>query len=165
MRKILLLLPILCLSLAAHAAQRTQVTGLWQTFYEGTNTPKSIIRVYESNGVVYGEIVVTFRKDGTPNVVKNEQGGVVCDTSVKAENMRGAPPFCGLIVLKDLRRNNRGVYTGGTILNPERDKTYRAEIWLDNDGNLKIRGRWSIFRRTFTALPITEEQLKAIFTL
>ncbi|MCL1971388.1 MAG: DUF2147 domain-containing protein [Endomicrobia bacterium] len=164
MKKILMLvfLQIFCLSLAVHAAQ---VTGLWQTFYDGTNIPKSVIRIYEKDGLVHGEIVVTFRKDGAPDIIKNEKGEVICDISVRAENMRGRPPFCGLIVLKNLRPNNRGVYSGGTILNPENDRSYRAEIWVANDGNLKIRGRWGIFWRTMTAFPFTEEQLKSVFTL
>jgi len=165
MKKILMLLSVFCLSFSSAAAQAANVTGFWQTFYEKTGKPKSIVRVYEINGLIYGEITVTFREDGAPNIVKDENGEVVGDKSVRAEKIKGKPPFCGLIVLKNLRHNNRGVYRGGALLNPESGKSYNAEIWLANDGNLKIKGKWGVFSRTMTAIPITEEQLKSVFTL
>ncbi|XRK15224.1 DUF2147 family protein [Elusimicrobium posterum] len=79
--------------------------------------------------------------------------------------MEGQPSFCGLILVRDLKLNNRGIYTGGTITDPSRGRNYRAEMWINENGNLIIKGRWGVFWKKQKAYPFTERQLEALFTL
>ena len=156
MKKTLIFMSFFCLSLPAYAGQ---VTGLWQTMNDSTGKPKSIIRVYEQNGAIYGKVVITYKLDGTPSVVKDANGNAVCDESFRAEKMPGSPSFCNLVLIKGLRLNNRGIFTGGTITNPENNRSYRAEMWLADNGDLIVRGRWGPFGRKQRAHPFTEAQL------
>jgi uncharacterized protein (DUF2147 family) len=59
-------------------------------------------------------------------------------------------PIVGLIIIKDLGPGGDR-YKGGTILDPEDGKVYRAEIWTEG-GKLKVRGYVGLFYRTQTWL-------------
>ena len=161
MKKILIFLVVFCLSPLAQAAQ---VTGLWQTVFD-SGKPKSIIRVYENDGIIYGKVLLLYKKDGTPDIVIDGQGNPVCNEAVRAKNMPGSPPLCGLVLLKGFRPNNRGIYAGGTVTNPENNRSYRAEMWVADNGDLILRGRWGIFSRKQIAHPFTAEQLAELFSL
>ena len=160
MKKILIVLTVFCLGLSA----RAQVIGLWQTLHDN-GKPKSIVRVYEENGAVYGKILLTYDMDGAPNLLTDEHGNAVCDESIRAPGMPGKPPLCGLVVIKGMRPGNRGVYSGGTITNPKNGRAYRADMRLDNNGDLIVTGRWGIFSRRQTAHPFSQEQLAAALNL
>ena len=47
-------------------------------------------------------------------------------------------PIVGLVIVKDLGPSGDR-YKGGTILDPEDGKIYKAEIWSE-EGKLKVRG-------------------------
>jgi uncharacterized protein (DUF2147 family) len=59
-------------------------------------------------------------------------------------------PVVGLVIIKDLGPGGDR-YKGGTILDPEDGKVYKAEIWTE-DGKLKVRGYVGFFYRTQTWL-------------
>ena len=161
MKKILILLAIFCLGLPSYAAQ---VLGLWQTLHDN-GKPKSVVRVYEENGIVYGKILLTYKTDGKPDLLMDEYGNLVCDESVRAAGMPGKPPLCGLVIIKGMRPGNRGIYNGGTITNPKSGREYRADMRLEGNGDLIVTGRWGIFSRRQTAHPFTEEELAALLNL
>ena len=159
MKKILIVFSLLCLSLAAHAAG---VFGLWKTVNESTGKPMNIIRAFERDGVLYGEIVLMYNQNGLPLVARDYNGKAVCDDSVRAENMRGRPSFCGMVVISGLRLGNMGIFSGGTITNPLNGRSYRVEVWLVDNDHLMVRGRWGLFSRTQAARRVTERDLAAI---
>jgi uncharacterized protein (DUF2147 family) len=57
-------------------------------------------------------------------------------------------PIVGLVIIRDLGPSG-GRYKGGTILDPEDGKVYKAEIWVE-DGKLKVRGYLGFFYKTQT---------------
>lgn len=57
-------------------------------------------------------------------------------------------PIVGLVILKDLNADGDR-YKGGTILDPEDGKIYKAELWME-DGKLKVRGYLGPFYKTQT---------------
>lgn len=59
-------------------------------------------------------------------------------------------PIVGLVIIRDLVPSGDR-YKGGTILDPEDGKVYKAEIWVD-DGKLKVRGYAGMLYRTQTWL-------------
>jgi uncharacterized protein (DUF2147 family) len=52
----------------------------------------------------------------------------------------------GLVILRDLAADGDR-YKGGTVLDPEDGKVYRAEVWREG-GKLKVRGYAGVFYRT-----------------
>ncbi len=74
-------------------------------------------------------------------------GGVLCGTIVglrdwpasgKRLDWRGNPQ-CGFSLLRNLRPQDDGRWHG-TVTNPEDGRTYTAEVWVPEDGILRLRG-------------------------
>jgi uncharacterized protein (DUF2147 family) len=59
-------------------------------------------------------------------------------------------PIIGLVIVKDLARGGDS-WKGGTILDADDGKIYKAELWVE-DGKLKVRGYLGPFHRTQTWL-------------
>ena len=129
----------------AFVAMGAQVTfaqspvGFWQTIDDNTQEPRSIVEIYEENGMVYGRIVELINPD-EPNPV--------CD---KCQGERKDEPIEGMLILEEMKQDGDR-WSGGKILDPENGKTYRCRIWVE-DGNLMVRGYLAIFHRTQTWLP------------
>lgn len=137
MKNIILVFAFLFLSSAAFAGG---IVGLWKTIDDETGKPKSIISVYEEGGMLFGKILFTYNDDGAPAIVPDGKK-FVCDPTKlsKIDNK----PYCGLIVLKDLKpAKNPAKYEKGQITDPKKgaDAVYRADIELQKDGTLKVRG-------------------------
>lgn len=113
--------------------------GFWQTIDDNTKEARSIVEVYEDDGVVMGRIIKLINPD-EPNPM--------CD---KCKGKRKGQPVEGMVILEGMTQNGNE-WSGGKILDPENGKTYRCRIWVE-DGNLQVRGYLAIFHRTQTWLP------------
>ncbi len=135
------LLPILLLLIQFQVtAQENTVLGSWQTIDDATHEVKSIVEIFEHNGLVYGKIVKIFpksRMDDDP----------VCD-KCPADDPRHNKKIIGMEILKDMR-GNKVELSGGNILDPESGKIYKCKVWLEG-AELKVRGYWGPFWRTQT---------------
>jgi len=152
MKNIVLVFSFLFLSSAVSAQG---VTGLWKTIDDETGKPKSIVSVYKEGEMLYGKILFTYNEDGAAAVI-TEGKNIVCDP--KKLSKIDDKPYCGLIFLKDLKQGKGGKYSGGTITDPKKGKTYRAEMWLEG-GKLIVRGKLGPFGRNQTWLPVKPEDL------
>lgn len=135
MKKILLSLVALgaCLSLFA-AEARTSAIGYWKTIDDKTGEPKSIVRIYEYEGLVYGRVVK-----------------VLTDPTARAD-IAGEPLIEGLDIIKNLKSAKNGKLEGGKVLDPQNGRTYSCQIWLEN-GKLVMRGSLFGIGRKQTWLP------------
>ena len=125
-------------SLAAVAVSAAEpVVGRWNTIDDKTGKVRSTVELYEQSGKVFGRIVGLAE----PN---DESGKArICSKCTGADKDK---PVVGLVILKDLARDGDR-YKGGTILDPEDGKVYKAEVWTQ-DGKLKVRGYAGLFFRT-----------------
>lgn len=130
-RPALLLIPLLALSLTA-AAQPSPV-GRWKTLDEKTGKARAIVRIYEKDGQLQGDVAQIL--EGRPGAPTNEAGQVIC---TRCEGPRKNAPIEGLNIIWGLKREGN-VWTGGRILDPEHGDVYRAKMWLE-DGKLHVRG-------------------------
>jgi uncharacterized protein (DUF2147 family) len=113
--------------------------GRWNTIDEKSGKVTSVVEVYDQGGKVFGKITgLTEPNDdkGKPRICTK------CPGSDKDK------PVVGLVIVKDLRLDGEH-YKGGTILDPEDGKVYKAEMWLEQ-GKLKVRGYLGLFYRTQT---------------
>ena len=115
--------------------------GKWKTIDEKTGKVVSDVEIYDQGGKLFGKIVgLTEPNDaqGKPKTCTKCQGG---DKD---------QPIVGLVIIRDLAAGG-DKFKGGTILDPEDGKVYKAEIWVE-DGKLKVRGYLGVFYKTQTWL-------------
>ena len=115
------------------------VTGTWKTVDEKTGKVLSEVELYDQGGKLFGKITRLTQ----PN---DAQGKPKLCSKCPGEDKD--KPIVGLVILKDLSASGDR-YKGGTIMDPEDGKTYKAEVWPE-DGKLKVRGYLGIFYRTQT---------------
>lgn len=122
------------------AAHSQSVLGKWKTIDDETNEPKSIVELFEKNGMVYGKVIKLFRKPG-------EDQDPVCN-ECDEEDSRFKKKIIGMEILKDMKKSGNE-YSGGNILDPNNGKIYNCRLWLEGN-DLKLRGYWGLLYRTQT---------------
>jgi uncharacterized protein (DUF2147 family) len=111
-------------------AQNNSPVGVWKTIDDETGKPRSLVRITEDNGVVSGKIEKLFREP-------NESQAPVCE---KCEGELKGKPALGMTILNGLRKDGDS-YTGGTVLDPNNGKIYKAKLTVkDNGRKLEMRG-------------------------
>lgn len=117
----LLALPLLMLSGAALAAD---ATGRWKTIDDETGKVKSIVEIYKTpNGTLAGKVDDILQSDHGPNPV--------CD---KCSGSNKDKPIKGMVILWNLKQDDATHWSGGTVLDPAKGKTYKSKIELHADG-------------------------------
>ena len=130
-----LLMPLLGASLAFAESP----VGGWKTVDDQTGKVISLVQIYDEGGKLFGKITGLTEpndKQGTPKA---------CTRCTGADKEK---PIVGLVIIRDLGPSD-GRYKGGTILDPEDGKVYKAEIWVE-DGQLKVRGYIGFLYKTQT---------------
>lgn len=115
-------------------------TGLWKTIDDDSKKEKSLVRITESNGVFSGRIEKLLDPATDPKAV--------CD---KCSDDRKDKPILGLEILRGIKQgeSDKAVYEGGTIVDPNNGKSYRARLKPVNGGaQLEMRGYLGPFYRT-----------------
>ena len=113
--------------------------GTWKTIDEKSGNVISEVLLSEQGGMLTGKITGLTEpndKTGKPKTCSACKG----DDKDK--------PIIGLVIIKDLKPAGDR-YKGGTILDPEDGKVYKAELWAE-DGKLKVRGYLGVFYKTQT---------------
>lgn len=133
MKKILFLMMIF-FSRAVWAGD--DVVGYWTTIDDETNSPKSVVQVYEYQGKIYGRVVELFQ---------NKQA---------VAKLPDEPLIKGLDVIWDMEKEG-DKYTNGEILDPKKGKVYACDLWRDGD-KLIVRGKIAFLGRNQTWEPNTD---------
>lgn len=120
-------LALLIATIAARAA--APVEGAWLT------EPKTgIVEIFRCSGddALCGRLVWVQIKpsDHNPQAVDNRN---------PAAALR-ARPLCGLAMMWGFRADGANHWSGGAVYDPESGNTYRAEMTLQPDGRLSVRG-------------------------
>lgn len=129
---------LLLASLSAFA--QMSPVGLWKTIDDDSGKEKSLVRIKETNGVFSG----TIEKLLDPTTKQDE----VCD---KCTDDRKDKPVLGMTILRGLKQNadDKAVFDGGTIVDPNNGKLYRTRLKPVEDGKkLEMRGYIGPFYRT-----------------
>ena len=131
----------LALSLASLSAfAQMSPVGLWKTIDDDTKKEKSLVRIKETNGV-YSGTIEKFLDPAT-------KADAVCD---KCTDERKDKPILGMTILRNLKQNadDKTVYDGGDIVDPNNGKVYRSRLKPIEDGKkLEMRGYIGPFYRT-----------------
>lgn len=120
----------------AFLSDRTSPIGSWKTIDDETGEAKSVVKIYEVDGKIYGRVDKLLRNPGA-----------LCDMCEGEDKNK---PIEGMVILWGMGQDD-DVWSGGKIFDPQKNKTYRAKIWLEADGaKLKVRGYLGPFFRTQT---------------
>jgi uncharacterized protein (DUF2147 family) len=134
-------LTALALSIASLSAfAQLSPVGLWKTIDDDTKKEKSLVRITENGGVYSG----TIEKFLDPTT----KADAVCD---KCTDERKDKPILGMTILRNLKQSadDKGVYDGGDIVDPNNGKVYRTRLKPIEDGKkLEMRGYIGPFYRT-----------------
>lgn len=114
----------LALLLLAMPALAQSPVGTWRTIDDDTREPKSIVRVFERSGQLFGEIV---------RLLPEGRLCVDCAGQYNNQNLRGTQILSGF-------RANGDRWEGGRITDPKTGRTYRARMQVQRDGRLKVWG-------------------------
>lgn len=132
----ILLLSVFLLSIAGIVSAQ-DVCGEWKTIDDKTGNEKSIVKIYEKNGKIYGKIIELLNPS-EPNPMCTE-----CPGQLKGK------PITGMIILIGFEEK-KGKWEGEkSLLDPENGKLYDGKIWV-KDGELQVRGYIGMFYRTQT---------------
>ncbi len=145
--KILLILFVFFFGISIQAAQ--PITGLWVARSDTADT-YSIICIYEYQGKSHGRVIIIYDNDDI--MVESFK-----NPSLRADKLPGSPYLSGMDIMQNLV-NTGEKWTGGTVIDPESGRYYKAEAWRDGE-NLILRGKWGPFGRNNTWEPFPTAKL------
>ena len=133
-----------CMPFIANAA--TPFVGLYQTIDDETNTPKSIVALYEytdgDDSELAGRIIALYGADGNISETPANPTRI-------ADAVKGAPKMVGLDIIWDMEWDaDDNEYSGGKIMDPKSGKVYSSVMWQDTPMALNVRGKIGPFGRT-----------------
>ncbi|MDP3250313.1 MAG: DUF2147 domain-containing protein [Hydrogenophaga sp.] len=134
-------LTAMALSMASLSAfAQMSPVGVWKTIDDDTKKEKSLVRITENNGVYSGKIEKFLDPASKPDAV--------CD---KCADERKDKPILGMTILRNIKQSadDKTVYDGGDIVDPNNGKVYRSRLKPIEDGKkLEMRGYIGPFYRT-----------------
>ena len=117
-----------CLATLAAEALIDTILGPWTAIDPDTDKPYATVLIYKSsNGLYYGKLTEILDSDDPAD-----------------------QKLIGTIIIKDMKEDD-GMLKGGSIYDPEENKTYHGKISLTKDGRLEMRGsldRWGLVGAT-----------------
>jgi uncharacterized protein (DUF2147 family) len=121
-------------------AQATPV-GLWKTIDDETKQDKSLVRITDAGGVLTGKV---------EKIADPTKQDAKCD---KCTDERKDKPVLGMTLVRNTKQNadDKDVWDGGDILDPNNGKVYRLRLKpVDGGKTLEVRGYIGPFFRNQT---------------
>ena len=125
---------LLCLFLGSFVsflpAQTGTPAGRWKTVDDNTGETRSVVKIYQINGVYFADIEKLIVKPGQNPTPRCSE----CKGDKKDK------PVVGMNIMWGVTRDGDD-YSGGTILDPDNGNTYRVRLRVSPDGSrLTVRG-------------------------
>ncbi len=134
------LFAIIFVAASASALAQMSPAGLWKTIDDDTQKEKSLVRIKDLNGVFTGSLEKLLDP-----AHKNSD---VCD---KCTDERKDKPVLGMTIIRNIKASadDKGIWDGGDVLDPNNGKVYRARLKpVDGGKKLEMRGYIGPFYRT-----------------
>ena len=120
----------MCAASISAFAQMTPV-GLWKSISDKDGSVTAEIRIAEFNGVMSGKIERQLGAKAKPD-----------DKCVACTDDRKDQPIIGLEIIRNAKKNeNKDVWEGGSILDPDEGKVYKLKLTpIEGGKKLEVRG-------------------------
>ena len=104
-----------------------EIFGYWLT-------SGSIVKIEKCANSICGEIETIFTED-------NENPKSILDKNNKDESKRNRQ-IVGINILTDfsIKESNQKIFKGGKIYDPRSGNTYKSNLYLNEDGTLRVEG-------------------------
>jgi uncharacterized protein (DUF2147 family) len=135
MRKILLIAAAGLIGLSSQALLAQDMNtpvGTWKTVDDNTGRVKSLVKIWDVNGKLSGQVIEVYPEPGKPPEPICDK----CTGSLKDKKIKG------LVIMWGFTKDD-DVWDGGRIFDPEKgnDTLYKAKLTPMNGGqDLKVRG-------------------------
>lgn len=104
--------------------------GKWNTVDDKTGKRRAVMKLWVSNGVLYGKIMSVVKQPGDTGYCNN------CKGKFKGKKVVGLTNMWGL-----KKTSKANVWDGGYILDPKNGKIYRCKVTVSSNGKkLTVRG-------------------------
>lgn len=112
---------------AVHAQPSASPVGLWKTIDDETKQAKSLVRIFEKDGALFGRV----------ERILTGQSGARCE---KCTDERKDQPVQGMTIIAGMKKAG-DQWEGGKILDPNNGKVYSSLMKLLDEGRkLEVRG-------------------------
>ena len=141
-RKFLVLVGLVCMILPVSLFAQKDIVGVWKTIDDDGVTEKSYVEIWKDGNVYKGKIIDIFNKEDRDNLCTK------CDE----DDPRYNKPVLGLQIIDKLKKVDDNEWDDGEILDPNNGEVYDCKMYLDEKGNLVVRGYigWSLIGRSQT---------------
>ena len=132
---------IILVAIGAPAWAQMTPEGLWRNVDDKTGEAKAEIRIRDTGaGGLLGVLEKRLSKDAKPD-----------DVCKECTDDRKDKPVLGMTIIRNIKANadDKGIWDGGDILDPNNGKVYRARLKpVDGGKKLEMRGYLGPFYRT-----------------
>lgn len=129
------------LFIISHSSTGQDIVGYWKNIDDEDGEAKSIIEVYEEDGLLHGKVVHLLQ-------------AATVTTCIKCEGEKKGASLVGMQIMWDLEydKKNKKKAKEGKILDPKKGKVYGCKIELKKENELDVRGyiKAPLFGRTQT---------------
>ena len=97
-------------------------------------TSGSIVKIETCNNSICGEIATVFTEEGIdPKSILDENN---------KDKLKRERPIVGINILSDfsITKSGQKMFKGGKIYDPRSGNTYKSNLYLNDDGTLKVEG-------------------------
>lgn len=122
---------------ASKPSPADRLLGMWKTQPEGGDFAH--VEVTRDGNSYSGRIVWLSQPDYPASEGPRWAGKTKVDRENPDPSLRSRP-IIGLMILRGFTYDGGGVWSGGTIYDPKKGKTYSCKITLRDDGSLFVRG-------------------------
>lgn len=130
MKKYLSAIVMFCVTIICSGIITGQsITGLWQTIDED-GTAKSEVRIWKSGDKYKGKVVEIYRED------KRDGRCTECDEDDPRYNQK----VLGMTIITGMEKTGDNMWENGEILDPQNGNVYKCKMWINDNGNLLVRG-------------------------
>ncbi len=129
-KTLLLALPLALATVATVQADNASAEGRWRQIDPDTGRAKSIVEISRTgNGALNGRIV---------ELLNPSRPNPTCD---KCSDDRKNKPITGMEIIRGMRADGAGKWSGGNILKPDEGKVYKSKMELIEGGRkLQVSG-------------------------
>ncbi|MDZ7813705.1 MAG: DUF2147 domain-containing protein [Ideonella sp.] len=123
--------------LSAAAMAQANPVGLWRTIDDETKQEKSLVRISDAGGVLSGKV---------EKVADPAKANAVCEACT---DDRKGKPVVGMTIIRNAKQgDDKELWEGGEILDPNNGKTYRLRMKpIEGGKKLEVRGYVGPFHR------------------